>query len=184
MVQRSGVCTADSGTFGDSRRNSLNGPGLTNVNFSLGKSFAIWEQVHLQIRADASNLLNHPSFALPGSALTVCSLDKNGNLPSGCSAVGAVAAGSSTIRGETIGGRHMQLGARFDLLINSVGMAGTLRHPRRLLTDDLLERSNGLAMKLFSLLLLIEPGWSRLRSSAVCGCFYSKTSSDSRTKGP
>ncbi|HEV2710354.1 MAG TPA: TonB-dependent receptor [Edaphobacter sp.] len=86
------------GTFGNSGRNSLNGPGLTNVNFSLGKSFAIWEEVHLQIRADASNVLNHPSFALPGSALTV--------------ADGAVATGSSTIRGVTIGGRHMQLGAR------------------------------------------------------------------------
>lgn len=101
------------GTFGDSGRNSLNGPGLTNINFSLGKSFAIWENVHLQIRADASNLLNHPSFKLPSSSLTVCSVDKKtGQLPSGCSAVGAVATGSSQITGVTIGGRHMQLGAR------------------------------------------------------------------------
>ena len=100
------------GTFGNSGRNTLRGPGLTNVNFSLGKTFAIWEQVHLQVRADANNIFNHPSFGLPGASLTVCSVDKNGNLPTGCSAAGAVATGSSTIRGLTINGRTMQLGAR------------------------------------------------------------------------
>jgi hypothetical protein len=100
------------GTFGNSGRNSLRGPGLTSINFSLGKSFAIWEQVHLQIRADANNIFNHPSFGLPSGSLTVCSVGKDGKLPAGCSAVGAVATGSSTIRGVTVGGRHIQLGAR------------------------------------------------------------------------
>ncbi len=95
------------GTFGNSGRNSLNGPGLSNVNFSLGKSFAIWEQVHLQVRADASNIFNHPSFNLPSSSLAVCSA-----VGPGCSAVGAIQTGTSTIRGLTIGGRTMQLGAR------------------------------------------------------------------------
>lgn len=100
------------GTFGNSGRNTLNGPGLTAINFSLGKSFAIWENVNLQIRADANNIFNHPSFKAPTSSLAVCSLDKKGNLPPGCSAVGAVQTGTSTIRGLTIGGRHIQLGAR------------------------------------------------------------------------
>ncbi len=35
------------------------------MNFSLGKTFTVWEQVKLQIRADAKNVLNHPSFGLP-----------------------------------------------------------------------------------------------------------------------
>jgi len=96
------------GTFGNSRRNSLNGPGLSNVNFSLGKSFAIWEQVHLQVRADAQNVFNHPSFNLPSASLAVCS----NTTTTGCSAVGAVQTGTSTIRGRTIGGRTMQVGAR------------------------------------------------------------------------
>lgn len=103
------------GTFGNSRRNSLYGPGLSQVNFSLGKTFAIWEQVHLQIRADANNVLNHPSFGLPAAngqpaQLTVCS----DTTSTGCvgSAVGAVATGTSTIRGVTVGGRTMQIGAR------------------------------------------------------------------------
>lgn len=103
----------NNGTFGNSGRNSLNGPGLSNVNFSLGKSFAIWEQVHLQVRADASNIFNHPSFGLPGSSLSVCAPDpKTGQLPSGCSASGVVQTGTSTINGVTIGGRSMQVGAR------------------------------------------------------------------------
>ena len=95
------------GTFGNSGRNSLNGPGLSNVNFSLGKSFAIWEQVHLQIRADAKNVFNHPSFSLPSSSLAVCSA-----VGTGCPAAGVVQTGTSTIRGLTVGGRSMQLGAR------------------------------------------------------------------------
>lgn len=98
------------GTFGNSGRNTLNGPALTQTNLSLSKVFAIWEQVHLQVRADASNLFNHPSFSLPNSALTVC--PSSGALPSGCSAFGAIQTGTSTITNYTVGGRNMQLGAR------------------------------------------------------------------------
>ncbi len=104
----SAFAAPDPGKFGNSGRNSLNGPSLTNVNFSLGKTFAIWEQVHLQVRADANNILNHPSFQLPGASLTVCSA-ANGTT---CSAAGAIQTGTSTIRSTTIGGRTMQLGAR------------------------------------------------------------------------
>jgi hypothetical protein len=102
------------GTFGNFRRNTLYGPGLNRVNFSLGKTFAIHESIGLQIRADANNLFNHPSFQLPTTGnpsvapLTVCSDTKS----AGCSAVGAVQTGTSTIRSTTVGGRTMQLGAR------------------------------------------------------------------------
>ena len=96
------------GTFGTYRRNTLYGPGLERVNFSLGKTFAIWESVGLQIRADANNLFNHPSFQLPGNSLTLCS----NTTSAGCSAVNAVQTGTSTIRSTTVGGRTMQLGAR------------------------------------------------------------------------
>ena len=94
------------GTFGSYRRNSLNGPGLSQVNFSLGKSFAIWESVRLQVRADANNIFNHASFGLPttggnqGSAqLTV---DSSSN----------VVPGTSQIRTTTVNGRNMQVSAR------------------------------------------------------------------------
>jgi hypothetical protein len=84
------------GTLGNSGRNSLSGPGLTNVNFSLGKVFSIWENVKFQLRADASNIFNHPSFNLPNGALTLNS-------------AGAVTTGTSTINSTTINGRNLQL---------------------------------------------------------------------------
>jgi hypothetical protein len=34
----------DPGTFGDVRWDSAYDPGLSNVNFSLGKHFALWER--------------------------------------------------------------------------------------------------------------------------------------------
>jgi hypothetical protein len=88
-----------SGTFGNERRNQLNGPDLSTVNLSLGKSFAIWEDIHLQIRADAANAFNHVSFGLPNASLQV-----NGS--------GGISTGTSTINSTTVPGRTMQLTAR------------------------------------------------------------------------
>ena len=89
-------------TFGNVHRNSLTGPNLQNINGSLGKVFHIWEATQLQIRADATNVINHPGFGTP-----------NGNLTAGAAGSGGVfAAGSSTIRGVAVGGRTIQLGAR------------------------------------------------------------------------
>jgi hypothetical protein len=53
------------GTYGTVGRDSLRGPGLSDVNFSLGKNFSIWRESKLQIRIDTTNVLNHPSFGLP-----------------------------------------------------------------------------------------------------------------------
>jgi hypothetical protein len=59
----------DQFTFGNSERNPLHGPGLSNVNFSLFKSFPIWERAKFQFRAEAANLFNHPSAANPSSEI-------------------------------------------------------------------------------------------------------------------
>ena len=59
----------DVATFGNVRRDSVYGPGLSNVNFSLGKNFHIWREGVFQIRADASNVFNHPSFGLPDTTI-------------------------------------------------------------------------------------------------------------------
>jgi hypothetical protein len=53
------------GTFGDTRRNSLVGPGYTNVDLSLGKEFPITERAKLEVRADAYNAFNHVNYANP-----------------------------------------------------------------------------------------------------------------------
>ena len=56
---------APTGQQGDERRNSLPGYGLTQIDFSLGRKFAITERFNLQFRADAFNLFNHPNFSNP-----------------------------------------------------------------------------------------------------------------------
>jgi hypothetical protein len=58
----------DPATFGNVRRNSVYDPGLSNIKFSLGKNFHIWREGVFQIRADASNVFNHPSFGLPDTS--------------------------------------------------------------------------------------------------------------------
>jgi hypothetical protein len=87
------------GTFGNEGRNQLTGPGLATTDISLSKTFAIWEQVKLQIRGDADNAFNHPSFGLPSNTLSVTS-------------TGAIAPGSSTITGVAVPSRTMQVSAR------------------------------------------------------------------------
>ncbi|MES1258356.1 MAG: TonB-dependent receptor [Acidobacteriota bacterium] len=53
------------GTFGNLGRNSVYGPRLNAVNMSLHKIFTITERMKLDFSANATNVLNHPSFALP-----------------------------------------------------------------------------------------------------------------------
>ena len=89
------------GTFGNERRNQLTGPGLATVGMSLGKSFAITERVRMEVRGDADNVFNHPSFALP-----------NANLP-----------GTSNISNTSVPMRNMGLKRADLILINSVGIA-------------------------------------------------------------
>ena len=91
-------------TFGNNKRNSLRGPRLTDVDFSLAKTWGLagWEQGKLQLRMDAINVLNHASFRNPNNVLNHSTLAGNTVDPS----VGA-------ITGSTIGGRIVQLTARF-----------------------------------------------------------------------
>ena len=56
--------------FGPPGRQSVIGPGFNKLDMSLFKSFGIpIREASLQFRADAFNLLNHPSFGNPGSGL-------------------------------------------------------------------------------------------------------------------
>ena len=47
------------------RSNRIYGPGYSRINMSLFKDFITWREQYLQFRADAFNLLNHPSLANP-----------------------------------------------------------------------------------------------------------------------
>lgn len=53
------------GTFGNLHRNSVYGPGLHVINGSIHKTFPIFERVSFDLSANATNLINHPSFADP-----------------------------------------------------------------------------------------------------------------------
>jgi len=75
-------------TYGTARRNSVYGPDYSNLNLSFGKTFTVVERYKLEIRADAQNALNHPSFSAPDSAI--------GDTK------------SANISGVTDGGRHIQ----------------------------------------------------------------------------
>ncbi len=91
------------GTFGDTRRNTLIGPGYTNVDLSLGKEFPITERTKLEIRADAYNAFNHVNYANP---------DANVGYSGGVLADGT--AGTITgPAGFNSNMRIIQLGARF-----------------------------------------------------------------------
>jgi hypothetical protein len=57
------------GTFGESGRNFLTGPGLADVDFSLFKEFPVWERGKVQFRGELFNLFNHPNFDNPDSTV-------------------------------------------------------------------------------------------------------------------
>jgi hypothetical protein len=57
------------GTFGNSGRNTLDGPGFQNFNISLLKTTRLREGLDLQFRAETFNLFNHPNFGLPDNFL-------------------------------------------------------------------------------------------------------------------
>jgi hypothetical protein len=80
------------GTFGDARRNSLYGPDYFDSNLALGKIFHMERGINVQIRGEATNVINHPSFGLPNSNL----------------GPGEV----NNITGVSVGGRTMQLYGR------------------------------------------------------------------------
>jgi hypothetical protein len=57
------------GTLGNNRRNDVFGPGLHVINGSIRKSFRIYERVSFDLAANATNLVNHPSFGQPDASI-------------------------------------------------------------------------------------------------------------------
>ncbi|GAA3762231.1 TonB-dependent receptor [Terriglobus aquaticus] len=57
--------------FGNLARNALRGPGFADTDFSIEKNTAITERVKFQLRADAFDIFNHPSFGNPGTSAVV-----------------------------------------------------------------------------------------------------------------
>jgi hypothetical protein len=55
------------GTFGNSGRNSLIGPGAFNWDFGLAKHIPVAETVDVEFRFEAFNFLNHANFNNPNA---------------------------------------------------------------------------------------------------------------------
>jgi hypothetical protein len=91
-------------SFGTNPRNSLRGPDLSNIDFSLAKSWGIpgWESGKLQLRMDAENIVNHPSFQNPSNNLNPTALSTGVPDPS-----------VAEITATTITGRTIMLTGRF-----------------------------------------------------------------------
>ena len=58
------------GTFGNSGRSILRGPGYLNMDLGVLKTTGVTERIRLQFRAEFFNALNHPNFRLPTSNIS------------------------------------------------------------------------------------------------------------------
>ncbi len=58
------------GSYGTTGINTIIGPGTWNVDCGIYKSFAIKEDVNLQIRGEFYNMLNHPNLGNPNTTLS------------------------------------------------------------------------------------------------------------------
>jgi hypothetical protein len=56
--------------FGTSSFDSLRGPGYSNLDFGLFRTFGLREPLKAQFRIEALNLTNHPNFSNPDSGVT------------------------------------------------------------------------------------------------------------------
>lgn len=61
-------CTAGTQAFGNVGRNSVYGPGFTNLDLSLAKNTKLTERFTLQFRVDAFDIANHPNYGQPGAS--------------------------------------------------------------------------------------------------------------------
>jgi hypothetical protein len=93
------------GTFGTAGRNILRGPGIIDVDFSIGKNFRIplpRETGNLQLRFDALNVLNHANYDIP-----------NGNVGTTGAGIITSTTNNYSTTNNSFGARILQLGARF-----------------------------------------------------------------------
>ncbi len=87
------------GTYGNVKRDSLTGPGLSELDFSAVKNSQLTERLGLQFRAEFFNILNHTNFLTPNEV--VYSSATSGISPT----AGVVTATSTT-------SRQIQFGAK------------------------------------------------------------------------
>ena len=75
--ERAKFSTPAPGEMGNTGRNFFRAPGSYNVNLSLAKRTRISGRQILEIRADSSNVLNHPIWGLPTLTTTSTLFGRN-----------------------------------------------------------------------------------------------------------
>lgn len=71
------------GTRGNSGLATIRGPGQNNVDLSLAKTFAIYERLHSEFRADAFNAFNHTQWNGAQTIFPYAAVGNYGNIPFG-----------------------------------------------------------------------------------------------------
>jgi len=84
-------------TFGNVGRNTVIGPPLFSVDFSLKKDMRFTERLKLQLRLDAFNAFNHPNFGSPNNGLIADHLDASGVPIPGSGGFGTITSLNSNI---------------------------------------------------------------------------------------
>jgi hypothetical protein len=71
------------GSFGNSERNGLHGPNLSQFDLTVSKRVFVTESKNIEFRAEIYNLLNHANFANPGNIRLREPLPVGGTFPGG-----------------------------------------------------------------------------------------------------
>jgi hypothetical protein len=96
-------------TFGTGGFNQLRGPGNTNLDMSIFRTFRITERFKAQFRAEAMNATNTPHFANPGNNVSNMSLNPDGTIKN---LGGFMQITSTAPLGRILDQRYFRLGAR------------------------------------------------------------------------
>lgn len=78
-INRAAFALAPAGTFGNLGRNVVRGFGAWQIDTAVRREFRLKEQLRLQFRAEAFNLLNHPNFGAVQTTLTAANFGQATN---------------------------------------------------------------------------------------------------------
>jgi hypothetical protein len=97
------------GTWGNSPRNLLRGPGLWQADLGTAKNFPVNERISVDFRAEIFNIFNRSQYGNPNSDFTACSttLSACSSFANTTTTVNTGATGSGTPR-------RMQFGLRIN----------------------------------------------------------------------
>jgi len=96
------------GTFGNASRDSLTGPGLTDVDLSFAKNTTIHERLRTQFRAEYFNILNHTNFTTPNAVVF-----STGPTPAKTSTAAALSPTAGVMTATATTSRQLQFALKF-----------------------------------------------------------------------